>query len=312
MTISSKRAQKAAKTAITPAAPKTIRVDPCAKCGGTGRIDTRNRYALSGHEFACPECEGYGCICSFCKNRGHVLVDVPFGDARFGRPQPCRHCKVHQANLAKMMQKFSILPPDLVDMEADFATFPKTMDRAAITKVENYVAAIISGNLGRRRGIILRGVNQIGKTGLAYCAHVAMQEAHVASVFMPSIALFQKLNSARFEKDNPGRAEWLMDKLATIQHLVIDDLGSEKHTETREEDLFQLLDRRSKTPGLATLITTNLDIERISPAEEAAGKVSQMEAAIGKRCFARIAGVSFADIVVNGRKWALIRKQEGE
>ncbi len=310
--ISSKRAQKAAKTAIATPVKTTIRIDPCEKCGGTGRIDTRNAYALSGHEYACPMCEGYGCIFSFCKNRGHVLVDVPFGDPRFGKPQPCRHCKVHQANLARMMQKFSILPPDLVDMEAAFSTFPKAMDSRAIEKVESYVNAIISGNLGRRRGMILRGVNQIGKTGLAYCAHMALQEAQIASVFIPSIARFQKLNAARFEKDNPGRHEWLMDKLCIIRHLVIDDLGSEKPSETREEDLFQLLDRRSKTPGLATLITTNLDIEKITPEQEASGKLSQMEAAIGKRCFARIAGMSFADVVVNGRKWALIRKQEGE
>lgn len=253
----------------------------------------------------CPACEGYGCICSFCKNRGHVLVDVPFGDPRFGKPQPCRYCKVHQTHLSKMMQKFSVLPADLVEIHASFATFPKAMDRTAITKVEKYVKAIIDGTLGRRRGMILRGVNQIGKTGLAYCAHSALQEAHIASVFIPSINLFQKLNLARFEKDNPGRYEWLMDKLCIIQHLVIDDLGSEKHSDTREEDLFQLLDRRSKTPGLVTMITTNLDI---ADDDETAKKEPQLEDAIGRRCFARIAGVSFADVVVSGRKWALIRE----
>jgi DNA replication protein DnaC len=291
-----------------PAPRQPIRQEPCATCHGTGRAATPNPYALAGHERTCADCEGYGTVCTFCRNRGHVLVDVPLGDPRFGRPQPCRHCKVHQTNLAKMMQKFSILPPDLTDMQASFATFPKAMDRTAIRKVENYVAAIIAGKLGRRRGMILHGVNQIGKTGLAYCAHRALQEARIASVFIPSIPLFQKLNAARFEKDNPGRFEWLMDKLCVIQHLVIDDLGSEKHTETREEDLFQLLDRRSKTPGLATLITTNLDIEEISPEDEARGKVCQLEDAIGKRCFARIAGVSFADVTVSGRKWALIRE----
>ena len=241
-----------------------------------------------------------------------MLVDVPLGDPRFGKPQVCRHCKVHQANMAKMLSKFSIVPPDLEDIDADFSTFPRSMDRAAITAVEKYVTSISAGKLGRRRGLILRGVNQIGKTGLAYCAHKALQRNHVASVFIPSIPLFQKLNAARFEKDNPGRFEWLMDKLCTIQHLVIDDLGSEKPSETREEDLFQLLDRRSKTPGLATLITTNLDIRSISEAEEAKGDMCQMEAAIGRRCFARIAGVAFSDLVVKGRKWALIRADADE
>lgn len=298
-----------ARDAIKSAPAKTvIQIVPCGKCGGTGRVESRNPHALVGYEYTCPECEGYGTICSFCRNRGLVLVDVPMGDARFGKPQPCRHCKVHQAHLAKMMEKFSILPPDLLDMDASFATFPKSMDTKAIKSVEKYVAAIIGGTLARRRGMILRGVNQIGKTGLAYCAHKALQEAHVASIFIPAINLFQKLNAARFEKDNPGRYEWLMDKLCTIQHLVIDDLGSEKYSETREEDLFQLLDRRSKSPGLATMITTNLDIQDIGAEDEARGVVSQMEAAIGKRCFARIAGVSFADVVVSGRKWALIRE----
>jgi len=285
-----------------------IEITPCAKCNGTGRVEARNAYALAGYEYTCPECEGYGAICSFCKNRGLVLVDVPLGDPRFGKPQPCKHCKVHQSHIAKMMEKFSVLPLDLLDIEASFATFPKQMDQEAIEKVERYVAAIVKGKLGRRRGMILRGVNQIGKTGLAFCAHRALQEAHIASIFIPAINLFQKLNAARFEKDNPGRYEWLMEKLCTIQHLVIDDLGSEKFSETREEDLFQLLDRRSKSPGLATLITTNLDIEDINAADEEAGKVCQMEAAIGKRCFARIAGVSFGDVKVNGRKWALTRE----
>jgi len=279
----------------------------CEKCSGTGKAAKQSPFAVEGHEWECMGCEGVGSICLFCHNAGFVHLDVPYGDPRFGKEVPCNKCNAYQKVLANMMAKFSVLPADLVDMEASFETFPRGMDGTAIHRVEAYVEAIATGKLGKRRGLILRGPNQIGKTGLAYCAHATLQKRGVTSVFVPSIVLFQRLNEAKFDKANPGRYEWLMGKLTSITHLVIDDLGAEKHTETREEDLFLLLSTRISTPNTATLVTTNLDIREMSEDEERLGKKCQLEEAIGTRSFSRLAGRNIADIAVKGRKWSLIR-----
>ncbi len=124
--------------------------------------------------------------------------------------------------------------------------------------------------------------------------HCAICGRPAASERPTSIALLDLLRQAMFDDARPGRAEWLMDRFCGVTHLVLDDLGAEKHTDTREEHLFTLLNRRTKS-RTATLITTNLSGE-------------DLLAKIGPRAYSRIGGGTFWQITVAGGMCHLLGK----
>ena len=228
--------------------------------------------------------------CSLCHDIGFVRVAKAGGIG--STTEPCqgigqRGCPIYQKNVFRSISKFSVPPIDLENMKADWTTFPSSVDKVALGKMKRYAKRLAERDLkDDLRGALLYGKNQIGKTGMAYCVHQEVLKVGLASVFIDSISFFNRLHTAMFEKDNPDRDKWLMEQFCNVYHLVLDDLGAEKMTETREEQLFTLLNRRTKS-NLATTITSNLD-------------GSALEACIKTRCYARIAGRTIRQIGVQG------------
>jgi DNA replication protein DnaC len=231
-------------------------------------------------------------LCTACKGVGFVRADLPVEHPLFGKPVPCKKCGKQAQIALKALQCMTVLPEDLVAMDADWDTFPRDehgnllVDLVALERMKTY-ARLVAAKQNTKRGIVLRGKNQIGKTGMAYCAHKQIEAAGVPSVFIGAIDFFDRMQAAQFHQD-PERALWLMDKFATVSHLVIDDLGSEKTTEKREEWLFSLFNRRTKNPKTTTLITTNCDLN------------DEFQEKLGAKVYSRITGHSFSWIKVNG------------
>jgi len=218
--------------------------------------------------------EAYPC----CGGVGYVHADVDIHHPRFGKLAPCQggKCKAYQAIMVARLEKLSIVPRDLVAMKATWATFPTTIDRKALTNVRNYATAIIKGKQDRR-GLVMRGMNQIGKTGMAFCVHRDLRAATVPSVFIRTIDFLDRMHVALMDDDDKTRHLTLMSNFASVTHLVLDDLGAEKPTEKREEWLYNLLDQRMKDPDCWTTITTNLEGDALREK-------------LGDRIYSRIAG----------------------
>lgn len=212
---------------------------PC--CGGVGYV----RAALSMEEAA-------------SLNQKTLLP--PVGHRLFGKMAPCQggKCKAYQAIMVTRLEKLSIVPRDLLAINATWATFPTGVDRKALTNVRNYATAIIKGKQDRR-GLVMRGMNQIGKTGMAFCVHRDLRAATMPSVFIRTIDFLDRMQAALMNDEDRMRHLTLMSNFASVTHLVLDDLGAEKPTEKREEWLYNLLDQRMKDPDCFTTITTNLE-----------------------------------------------------
>jgi len=222
-----------------------------------------------------------------------VRLDVPVGDPTFGKIVHCRSCDAYQRIVFAAVQHYTRVPADLAAMAADWTTFPLEMDAEAIVAMQRYSARICAGNIDGVRGIVLMGHNQVGKSGLVYCVHQDLLAAQIPSVFLTEIDLLELLTEAMFNKECPERHLDILDRLAMVTHLVLDDLGAAKPTDKREEFLFTLLDRRGKQPRTVTTITTNLD----GP---------ELQAHLGKRVYARIAGRAYSRLLVEGAYCALI------
>ncbi len=182
--------------------------------------------------------------------------------------------------MAEAVDQFSDIPIHLKKIGANWRTFPTSMDKQAIRDMQRYVAYVNAGMPSVSRGMLLMGMNQTGKTGLAYCAYTQIP----GSVFLTASKLFQHLRMA-----NIGEA-WeyaaLLEKLESIPHLIIDDLGAEKVSDFRLEGLTIILNKRMNA-DVATTVTTNLTD-------------SDLREHFGDRIYSRFMGSRCEKIIVSG------------
>ena len=110
-------------------------------------------------------------------------------------------------------------------------------------------------------GLTLAGPPGTGKTHLAVAITRGLIERGHAAVI---VNVPQLLLTARgtFATDRSSRFDDMLDALSGCAHLVLDDLGRERHTEWVQETLYLVLNARYEQCR-ATTITTNLDLESL-------------------------------------------------
>ncbi len=133
--------------------------------------------------------------------------------------------------------------------DIDFAT-PRGLDRRT-------VMALAQGAwLKARENLIVTGQTGTGKTWMA-CAfgrQAARQDHSVLYVRVPR--LFEDLAMARLD----GRFPRLVDKLAKVQLLILDDWGTHGLTDQQRLDLLEIFEERYRRRS--TLITAQLPVAK--------------------------------------------------
>lgn len=117
------------------------------------------------------------------------------------------------------------------------------------------------------RGFLLLGVPGTGKTLLSCIAlNEIMMRCRKPGKFLDlSFNYFQKLRSSFNGKSGVYGKTWeIVDKLATVPFLVIDDFGIQRNTEWEVEMLYNLIDARYEEERV-TMITTNKRLDDIRP-----------------------------------------------
>lgn len=102
-------------------------------------------------------------------------------------------------------------------------------------------------------GILLYGNCGTGKTFYACCIANALIEKGIP-VLVTNIPQILSLPRERMGEFN--------DKIQNYPLVVIDDLGAERNTDYAAEEVFRIIDMRSRS-GLPLIVTTNLDLETI-------------------------------------------------
>jgi DNA replication protein DnaC len=137
--------------------------------------------------------------------------------------------------------------PNACVEDIDFAA-ARGLDRRQILSLAQ------GGWLTAHEQIILTGQTGTGKTWLACAfAHQAARMDHsVAYARMPR--LFEEMATARLD----GRFPRLIDKLARVQLLVLDDWGTHSLTDQQRLDLLELFEERYQRRS--TIITAQLPV----------------------------------------------------
>lgn len=111
--------------------------------------------------------------------------------------------------------------------------------------------------------LLLEGTYGSGKTHLAAAVANARLGKGDHVLFITAPDLLDHLRSAYAPNSESGYDD-LFDRVRNVSLLILDDLGVENPSPWAQEKLFQLLNHRY-TNHLATIITTNNDVDRLDP-----------------------------------------------
>jgi DNA replication protein DnaC len=130
-----------------------------------------------------------------------------------------------------------------------------------IRKVRRYVESI-SDNLAAGRGLWFAGDTGTGKTTLAMLVSgAALAGGHSVAIY--SLPRLLAVLRDTFEALSDVSLVDLVDRLATVELLHIDDVGAQQTTPWALEQLYSIVNERYES-GRAIMITTNLERKELA------------------------------------------------
>ncbi len=112
------------------------------------------------------------------------------------------------------------------------------------------------------RNLYLFGSTGRGKTFLCNCiAKEIIDKGHIV-IYVSATDLFKKLEEYKFYRNENQHNQQFIEYLEKADLLIIDDLGTELHTQFTSSELFNIINRRH-TERKHTIISSNLAIHEL-------------------------------------------------
>jgi len=189
-----------------------------------------------------------GCALGICDGSGFVIDETSRSAA------PCK-CRAQLINRRRARSLSAVIPRRYAEVGFDrnpVAQMPESVVRPVRSFIRGLAAHVDTG-----RGLWLFGDVGTGKTTLAMLVSKAALEAgnSVAIYSLPRL-----LNEIRrtYDEGNDSSYVQLLDRLADVDLLHVDDLGAEKSSPWVLEQLYAIVNARYEAER-SMVITTNLD-----------------------------------------------------
>jgi DNA replication protein DnaC len=193
---------------------------------------------------ACPDgrCDGSG----FLYEEG----------SRRARDCTCRPRRIQRRKARKLA---GVIPRRFQGVSFDRA--PVTlMDPSVVRAVRRYVDSL-EARLEEGRGIWFKGDVGTGKTTLAMLVSAeALRSGHSVAIY--SLPRLLGMLRETFDDESAGSLSDLLDRLAAVELLHIDDVGAEQSSPWVLEQLYTIVNTRYED-GRAVVVTTNLSEEAL-------------------------------------------------
>jgi DNA replication protein DnaC len=196
-----------------------------------------------------------------------VSAPCPFGicdgsgfveDEETRTARPCR-CRAQLISRRKARSLSAVIPRRYAEVGFDRNPIAQMPD-AVVRPIRAFTRSL-DDNLDRGRGIWLFGDVGTGKTTLAMVvAKAALESGRSVAIY----SLPRLLNEIRRTYDESSDSSYvqLLDRLADVDLLHVDDLGAEKSSPWVLEQLYAIVNARYEGEK-SMVITTNLDREQL-------------------------------------------------
>jgi DNA replication protein DnaC len=191
--------------------------------------------------------------CAFgqCDGSGFVY------DLETNTAYDCR-CRPQRVARARAHSLSAVIPRRYRDVSFDRPPVNE-IDPAIVTATRRY-AATIDDQLDAGRGLWFMGPPGTGKTTLAMLVSKAALEAgRTAAIY----SLPRLLNEIRHTFDAGGHHNELLDRLAAVDLLHIDDVGAERKNDWVLEELYLIINARYEDKRSIVLTTNCLDRDEL-------------------------------------------------
>jgi DNA replication protein DnaC len=180
-------------------------------------------------------------------------------DWEAGTDRPCR-CRAQRIARARTRSLSRVIPKRFAHVAFDRP--PVTAMPAEIVRVVRRFAATIDEQLDAGRGLWLMGDVGTGKTTLATLVSRAALEAGrgVAIYSLPD--LVRQIRRTYDEGADLSDVE-LIDRLAAVDLLQLDDLGAERTSEWVLEQLYSIVNARYEAERTIVLTTNITDVDEL-------------------------------------------------
>lgn len=189
-----------------------------------------------------------GCVLGICDGSGFVVDEVSNTAA------PCK-CRAQIISRRKARSLSAVIPRRFAEVSFDRNPVAQMPD-PVVRPIRAFVRGI-EENLGSGRGLWLGGDVGTGKTTLAM---LVAKSALEAGLSVAIYSLPRLLNEIRRTYDEGSDSSYiqLLDRLAAVDLLHVDDLGAEKSSPWVLEQLYAIVNARYEGER-SMVITTNLD-----------------------------------------------------
>lgn len=221
---------------------------------------SRNNYEEGDYT----DSEGFLC-CGKCHTRKEFEITLPegFGQERVKRVGVACQCKKEEMEKEKAAREREEFNRRMIMLQKDGITDPAylrytfdndDMRNPEVSQVCRKYVENWDDMMKDNIGILFYGGVGTGKSFLACCIANALIEKLVTV----SVTNFPRILNRLQGFDEERQA--LIDKLQRYKLLVIDDLGVERDTSYSVEQVFNVVDTRSRL-GMPLIVTTNLSME---------------------------------------------------
>jgi DNA replication protein DnaC len=232
------------------------------------------------------------CAFDACDGSGFVVDE----QTNTAKDCECRAQRIANARARRLRDR---VPRRYMDLSWD--RYPLTqiaqdpVNADSVRKVKRFCTDI-HRNLAEGNGLWLMGHTGTGKTTLGYMVAAAASRGQHSVLSFNAVALLNRIR-ATFDADSRETTDEVIDTLANVELLHIEDLRVVRPTEWVLEQLYLIVNARYE--GRRSIVfTSDIDSDADGPF---APEPRQLEEHIGKRTFSRLMEICSDPVVIAGR-----------